>query len=165
MSFALTFTESTSLFTRDTSPLRQASNSSLKAPPMPLLPSLGLGAPEAGLETPLLPPPPEAVVLKLALLAMVGPTRSGEARAASAPPLHSLSVSGAPAAEARRAIGGEAGGAADRKPLLGGDWRLLCCEGRRGTAITAALAGDNKELPLTSGESAGVSGQLIPLRM
>lgn len=169
MSFALTFTESTSLFTRDTSPLRQASNSSLKAPPIPLLPSLGLGAPEAGLERPLLllpPPPPEVVVVKLALLARVGPTRSGEAlAAASAPPLHSLSVSGAPAAEARRAIGGEAGGAADRKPLLGGDWRLLCCEERRGTAITAALAGDNKELPLTSGESAGVSGQLIPLRM
>lgn len=136
MSFALTFTESTSLFTRDTSPLRQASNSSLKAPPTPLLPSLGLGAPEAGLERPL--PPPEVVVMKLALLARVGPAGSGEALAASAPPLHSLSVSGAPATEAKRATGGEAGGLADRKPLLGGDCRLLCCEERRGTAITAA---------------------------
>lgn len=146
MSFALTFTESTSLFTRDTSPLRQASNSSLKAPPMPLPPSLGLGAAEPGLDTPLLLPPPEAVVLKLALLARAGPGRSGEALAASVPPLHSLSVSGAPVAEASRAIGGEAGGAADKKALLGGDWRLLCCccccccEERRDTAITAALA-------------------------
>lgn len=146
MSFAFTFTESTSRFTRDTSPFRQASNSSLKAPPMPLLPSVGLAAPEPGLET-LLLPPPDAVVVKLALLASAGAGRSGEARGTSIPPLHSLSPSGGPTAEVSRAIGGEAGGAPEIEPFLGGDCKVFCCccccEERRGTAITAAL-GDNK---------------------
>lgn len=142
MSFAFTFTESTSLFTLDTSPLRQASNNSLNAPPMPLLPSVGLVAPEPGLET-LLLPPPEVVVVELALLARTGAGRSGEARTMSIPPLHSLSFSGLPTAEVSRAIGGEAGGAPEIELFLGGDCKVLCCccccEERRDTAITAAL--------------------------
>lgn len=59
MSLAFTFTASTSFFTRDTSPFRQASNSSLKAPfaPLPL--------PESGVE-PGLVPLPSVVVGELA---------------------------------------------------------------------------------------------------
>lgn len=49
MSLAFTFTESTSLLTRETSPLRQASKSSRKAPPVAQMPSPGLVAPEPGL--------------------------------------------------------------------------------------------------------------------
>ncbi|KAF3850602.1 hypothetical protein F7725_012374 [Dissostichus mawsoni] len=133
MSFAFTFTESTSLFTRETSPFRQASNSSLKAPP--LLPSAGLEAPDPGLET-LLPLPPEVVVVeKLALLGSTETGRSGEAGATSIPPAHSLSLSGGTI----RAIGGGEPGAAKRELFLGGDCIVLCCcEERRDTAITAA---------------------------
>lgn len=148
MSFAFTFTESTSLFTRETSPLRQASNSSLKAPPMLLLASVGLAAPEPGLEPLLLlqppPPPPEAAVLKLVLVARVGAGRSGEAGLISVPTLHSLSLSGGPTAEVSRAMGGEAGGAADTELFRGGDCELFCCccccDERRDAAITAAPA-------------------------
>lgn len=169
MSFAFTFTESTSLFTRETSPLRQASKSSLKAPPMLLPPSMGLAAPELGLETLLLllQPPPDVVVLKLVLLARVGAAKSGEARSVSIPTLHSLSFSGGATAEVSSAIGGEVGGRADTELFRGGDCKLLCCccccEERRGTAITAAPA--TITTLLLSGESARfrspVSGQLI----
>lgn len=157
MSFAFTFTESTSLFTRDTSPLRQASKSSLKAPPMLLLASVGLAAPEPGLETLLLllQPPPEAVVLKLVLLARAGAARSGEARLISIPTLHSLSFSGGPTAETSRAMGGEAGGAADTELFLGGDCKpfccCCCCDERRDAAITAAPA-TGRRLLLPGGE-------------
>lgn len=74
MSLAFTFTASTSFFTLETSPFRQASNSSLKAPfappPPPLLLLLllpGLPLPESGVE-PGLVPLPSVVVGELALL-------------------------------------------------------------------------------------------------
>lgn len=78
MSLAFTFTASTSFFTLDTSPFRQASNSSLKAPfappPPPLLPLLlqlpllpGLPLSDSGVE-PGLVPLPSVVVGELALL-------------------------------------------------------------------------------------------------
>lgn len=73
MSFAFTFTASTSFFTLETSPLRQASNSSLKAPFAPppllllLLPLPGSLLPESGVE-PALVPLPSVVVGELALL-------------------------------------------------------------------------------------------------
>lgn len=172
MSFAFTFTESTSLFTRETSPFRQASKSSLKAPPMLLPPSMGLAAPELGLETLslLLQPPPDVVGLKLVLLARVGAAGSGEARSVSIPTLHSLSFSGV---EVSSAIGAEVGGGANTELFRGGDCKLLCCccccEERRGTAITAVPA--TIRTLLLSGESArfrsSVSGQLMntPLKL
>lgn len=77
MSLAFTFTASTSFFTLETSPFRQASNSSLNAPfpppppplPLPLLLLLlpGLPLPESGVE-PGLVPLPSVVVGELALL-------------------------------------------------------------------------------------------------
>lgn len=76
MSLAFTFTASTSFFTLETSPFRQASNSSLNAPfpppppPLPLLLLLllpGLPLPESGV-VPGLVPLPSVVVGELALL-------------------------------------------------------------------------------------------------
>lgn len=68
MSLAFTFTASTSFFTLETSPFRQASNSSLNAPdpPLPLL-LPGLPLPESGVE-PGLVPLPSVVVGELAVL-------------------------------------------------------------------------------------------------
>lgn len=63
MSFAFTLTASTNFFTRETSPLRQASKSSRKAPLPPLLPP-----PESGVEPGLLLPLASVVVGELALL-------------------------------------------------------------------------------------------------
>lgn len=73
MSLAFTLTASTSFFTLETSPFRQASNSSLKAPLAPpppplLLPELPL--PESGVE-PGLVPLPSVVVGELTLLLLL----------------------------------------------------------------------------------------------
>ena len=87
---------------------------------MPLLPSVGLVQPEPGLET-LLLPPPDVVVVELALLARTAAGRSGEARLISIPPLHSRSPSGGTVFEVNNAIGGEPGGPAMRELFRGGD--------------------------------------------
>lgn len=63
MSFAFTLTASTNFFTRETSPLRQASKSSRKAPLPLLLPPL-----DSGVEPGLLLPLASVVVGELALL-------------------------------------------------------------------------------------------------
>lgn len=151
MSFAFTFTESTSLFTRDTSPFRQASNSSLNAPPAPHTPSPGLSASEPGLWLP-------AVALELMLLQLELPRAAAAASAAEAgrsgeeaeeeeaaaesivAPPHSA----APAPEGLNKLvdsgiiaDGDSGGGDAITAFRGDGCRLLCwcCEDRRDTAI------------------------------
>lgn len=149
MSLAFTFTESTSLFTRDTSPFRQASNSSLNAPPAPHTPSPGLSASEPGLWLP-------AVALELMLLqlelpnaaaAVAGAGRSGEEaeeEEAAAESIVAPPHSAAPAPEGLNKLvdsgiiaDGDSGGGDAITAFRGDGCRLLCwcCEDRRDTAI------------------------------
>ncbi len=144
MSLAFTFTESTSLFTRDTSPFRQASNSSLNAPHTP---SPGLAASEPGLWLP-------AVALELMLLQLELPStasavagRSGEEaeeEEAAADSIVAPPHSAAPEAEGLNKVidsviiaDGESGGVDAITAFRGDGCRLLCwcCEDRRDTAI------------------------------
>ncbi len=145
MSLAFTFTESTSLFTRDTSPFRQASNSSLNAPPAPHTPSSGLAAPEPGLWLP-------AVALELMLLQLPSTAsavagRSGEEadeEEAAADSIVAPPHSAAPEAEGLNKVvdsgiiaDGDSGGGDAITAFRGDGCRLLCwcCEDRRDTAI------------------------------
>ena len=140
MSLAFTLTESTNLFTRDTSPFRQASNSSLNAPlepqPPPLLPGLELS--ESGVEPELLTPPVVVdVELVLLLLLRAGVGMSGETGDSS----------GSPALSGSEPAGGDIGpstvaeadptGGGESELLRGGKERLCCCcwEERRDVAI------------------------------
>lgn len=146
MSLAFTFSASTSFFTFETSPFRQASNSSLNAPALPVL-----VPPESGVEPGLVPSVVVGelavllVLLELELLELLllelragaGELLLGEAGVTS--PSAGLS----PAAprgggEASSAgTGGEPGGVAGREEPRGGEdsRELGCCEERRGVAI------------------------------
>lgn len=140
MSLAFTLTVSTSLFTRDTSPFLQASNSSLKAPlvPQPLPP--GLALPESGVEPALLPPPvvDELVLLELELLLLLV-LRSGAG--ISAVISGSLMLSGSPTTAEQAVSVGDSRGVRGLESGLGGEdkfccWCCCCCwEVRRDVAI------------------------------
>lgn len=135
MSLAFTLTVSTSLFTRDTSPLRQASNSSLKVP-QSLPPGLLL-LPESGLEPALLLPP---VVVELLLL-RAGAGISGEAGVNSGSPALSTSAPASTEIMPPQGTGGDPGGVSEREILRGGEEMLcFCCwEERRDVAIFTAI--------------------------
>lgn len=144
MSFAFTLTESTSLFTRDTSPFLQASNSSLKAPlvPQPLPP--GLALPESGVEPALLPPPvvDELVLLGLVVVLLLLVLSSGAEVSGVISGSPTLSDS-APAA-GPPVSGGDSEGVSGLDPGLGGEDKFCCCccccccwEVRRDVAIFA----------------------------
>lgn len=143
MSLAFTFSASTSFFTFETSPFRQASNSSLNAPALPVL-----VPPESGVE-PGLVPLPSVVVGELAVLLVLLELELLELRAGAGELLlgeagvTSPSAGLSPAAprgggEASSAgTGGEPGGVAGREEPRGGEdsRELGCCEERRGVAI------------------------------
>lgn len=136
MSLAFTFTASTSFFTRDTSPFRQASNSSLKAPFAPLPPP-GLELPESGVE-PGLVPLPSVVVGELALLlvpllplllvrAGAGEVVVGEAGVTSPSATFSIAPLWGSGVASSLDAGGEPGGVPGREEPRGGeDSRELC---------------------------------------
>lgn len=135
MSLAFTFTESTNRFTRDTSPFRQASKSSLNAPPAPHTTSPGLVAPEPGLWLP-------AVALELMLLQLelpsaaavaAGAGRSGEEAEAAAVSVVAPSHSAAPVADGLSKLAesgiiaeGDSGGGEAIAALRGDGCRVLC---------------------------------------
>lgn len=133
MSFAFTFTASTSFFTLETSPLRQASNSSLKAPfvPPPLLPLPGSLLPESGVE-PALVPLPSVVVGELALLLVLlllplllragaGEVVVGEAGVASPSAVFSILSPWESGVASSEGPGGEPGGVPGRGEPRGGE--------------------------------------------
>lgn len=143
MSFALTFSASTSFFTLDTSPLRQASKRSLKAPyepPPPPLLLLLLAAsplPESGVE-PGLDPLPSVVVGELALLLVLllllaERARAGEAVGdeGAASPSAWLSNAALRESEVALSVGaaGQPGGVAGREEPRGGEesGEFGCC--------------------------------------
>lgn len=182
MSLAFTFTASTSFFTRETSPFRQASNSSRKAPPPPpLLP--WFPAPDSGVETELVPLPSVGVgelpllpgpLLPLLLLAVrAGPGEEaaeaaavvGESGASSPSAASSIAPLGGSGASSAGA-GGEPGGPPRREEPRGGEgWRLdggggCCRAARRDVAIfTAQQPPTSNKTPLTtSGTESPTSG-------
>lgn len=138
MSLAFTFTASTSFFTLETSPFRQASNSSLNAPfeppPPPLLPLLlpASPLPESGVE-PGLVPLPSVVVGELALLlvlllllllavrARAGEVLLGEAGVASPSAALSIPAPRESGAASSVGAGGEPGGVTGREEPRGGE--------------------------------------------
>lgn len=140
MSFALTFSVSTSFFTLDTSPLRQASKRSLKAPyePPPLLLLLAASPlPESGVE-PGLDPLPSVVVGELALLLVLllllaERARAGEAVGdeGAASPSAWLSNAALRESEVASSVGaaGQPGGVAGREEPRGGEesGEFGCC--------------------------------------
>ena len=165
ISLAFTLTASTSFFTLDTSPFRQASNSSLNAPfappppPLLLLPPLpGLPLPESGVE-PGLVPLPSVVVGELALLlvllllpllllllavrARAGEVVVGEAGATSPSAAFSIAPRWGSGVTSSAGAGGEPGGVPGREEPRGGEdsreFGCCCCcccwEVRRGVAI------------------------------
>lgn len=152
MSFAFTFTASTSFFTLETSPLRQASNSSLKAPfALPLLlPLPGSLLPESGVE-PALVPLPSVVVGELALLLVLlllllllragagEVVVVGEAGAASPSAVFSILSPWESGVASSAGPGGEPGGVPGRIEPRGGEdskeFGCCCWEERRGVAI------------------------------
>lgn len=154
MSFAFTFTASTSFFTLETSPLRQASNSSLKAPFAPppllllLLPLPGSLLPESGVE-PALVPLPSVVVGELALLLVLlllllragagEVVVVGEAGVASPSAVFSILSPWESGVASSVGPGGQPGGVAGREEPRGGEdskeFGCCCWEERRGVAI------------------------------
>lgn len=139
MSLAFTFRTSTSFFTRETSPFRQASNSSLKAPfgqPPPLLLLLpGLLLPVSGVETSLVPLL-SVVVGELALLLVLlllragaGEEVVGEAGVTSPSGVLSIPASRESGVASSDGAGGEPAGVMGREePLVGEDsWEFGCC--------------------------------------
>ncbi len=148
MSFAFTLAESTSLFTRDTSPFLQASNSSLKAPLVPQTLSPGLALPESGVEPALLPPPvvDELALLELELLLLVLRSRAGVSAAISGSPM----LSGSPPAAEPPVSVGDSGGVRGLGSGLGGEDKFCCCccccwEVRRDVAIFALKSPSGSE--------------------
>ena len=157
ISLAFTLTASTSFFTLDTSPFRQASNSSLNAPfapppPPPLLlplllpPLPGLPLPESGVE-PGLVPLPSVVVGELALLlvlllllplllllavrARAGEVVVGEAGATSPSAAFSIAPRWGSGVASSAGAGGEPGGVPGREEPRGGEdsreFGCCCC--------------------------------------
>lgn len=140
MSLALTFTASTSFFTLETSPFRQASNRSLKAPLATLLLLLllpGTPLPESGVE-PGLVPLPSVVVGELALLlvlqllpqaerAEAGELIAGEVGVTS--PSGALPIAAPRGDEVASSLGagGEPGGVTEREEPRGGVLGCCCC--------------------------------------
>lgn len=137
MSLAFTFTASTTFFTRETSPFRQASNSSLKvpfAPPLPLPLLHGLALPESGVELGLVPLP-SVVVGELALLlvlllllllppaarARAGEVAVGEAGVTSQSAVFSIPTGWGSEEASSAGVGGEPGGVTEREEPRGGE--------------------------------------------
>lgn len=140
MSLELTLTESTSRFTRDTSPFRQASKSSRKAPLL-AQPPAGLVLAESGLEPPVVLGELALLVLVLLLLVLVLlALRSGageEAAFGSASPAPSCSLPAGGDMFAAPAPGGDPGGVREFEAMRGGEDKFCCCcwEARRDVAI------------------------------
>lgn len=157
MSFEFTLTESTSRFTRDTSPFRQASKSSRKAP---LLAQLlgGLVLAESGLEPPVVLGELAVLVLVLLLLLVLA-LRSGageEAALGSASPAASCSPPAGGDMFGTPAPGGDPGGVRELDAMRGGDGKLWCCccwEARRDVAIFTTI-------PLPATKTTSCEGEL-----
>lgn len=131
MSLELTFTESTSRLTRDTSPFRQASNSSRKAPLL-AQPPAGLVPPESGLEPPVVLGELALLMLVLLLLVLLVllALRSGageEAALGSASPAASCSPPAGGEMFATLAPGGDPGGVREVETTRGGEDKAWCC--------------------------------------
>lgn len=156
MSLEFTLTESTSRFTRDTSPFRQASNSSRKAPLLAQPPG-GLVLAESGLEPPVVLGELALLVLVLLLLVLLA-LRSGageEAALASASPAPSCSPPAGGDMFPTPAPGGDPGGVRELEVMRGGEDKFWCCcwEARRDVAIFTTV-------PLLATKTTSSEGEL-----
>lgn len=152
MSLEFTLTESTSRFTRDTSPFRQASKSSRKAP-LVAQPPAGLALPESGLEPPVVLGELALLVLVLLLLLVLLALRSGageEAAPGSASPAPSCSPPAGGEMFETPALGGDPGGVREFEAMRGGEDKFWCCwDARRDVAIfhhNPSASNKNKQL-------------------